>query len=59
MIFRRRSLFLPNLGFILLGIWLIAMGAVPLLGVRVAFLSTALNILAIVAGVLLLFQGRR
>ena len=55
----RRSIPFPNnLGFLLLAVWLIAMGAVPLLGLGSVFLSMALNILAIVAGVLLLFQAR-
>jgi hypothetical protein len=59
MAFRRSFAFPKSLGFLLLGAWLIATGAVPLLGLSSVFLSMALNILAIVAGVLLLFEARR
>ena len=56
---KQRSFTIPkNLGSLLLAVWLIAMGAVPLLGLGSVFLSMALNILAIVAGVLLLLDRR-
>lgn len=42
-----------NLGMLLLGIWLILMGLVPLVPL-VATLGLLLNLLAIVAGVLIL-----
>ena len=54
--FKNRTLTIPkNLGFLLLCIWLIAVGVVPLLGLGSIFLSMFLNVLAIVAGVLLLW----
>jgi len=55
----KRSLSVPrNLGLILLCVWLILVGTVPLLGLGSVFLSMALNILAIVAGVLLFLERR-
>lgn len=43
-----------NLGFLLLGIWLIATGLIPLLGFGFAGLSMVMAVLAIAAGVLIL-----
>ncbi len=45
-----------NLGIILLSIWLILVGLLPLLSVTVPYSDIALAILAIVAGVLLLIR---
>jgi len=46
-----------NLGMILLAIWLILTGLLPLLNVRLSTtVSTALAILAIAAGVLILLR---
>ena len=46
-----------NLGMILLAIWLILTGLLPLLNVRVsATVNTALAVLAIAAGVLILLR---
>lgn len=43
-----------NLGMLLLGIWLILSGAVPLFHIVIPYIMTILYILAIVAGVLIL-----
>jgi len=43
-----------NLGMLLLGIWLILSGLLPLLHVGLGELSIALQLLAIVAGALIL-----
>ena len=43
-----------NLGMLLLGIWLIISGLVPLLGLSVSGLGTILAVLAVVAGLLIL-----
>ena len=46
-----------NLGVILLGLWLIITGLLPLLSIRVSStVTTGLAILAIAAGVLLLLR---
>ena len=46
-----------NLGMILLAIWLILTGVLPLLNVRItATVNTALAVLAIAAGVLILLR---
>jgi hypothetical protein len=45
-----------NLGMLLLAIWLILTGALPLLGVSLGQLSIILPLLAIAAGVLLLLR---
>lgn len=46
-----------NLGMLLLGIWLILTGLIPLLSVRLSpTMSTALAVLAIVAGILILLR---
>ena len=46
-----------NLGMILLGLWLILTGLLPLLDVRVsATVTTALAVLAIIAGILILLR---
>jgi hypothetical protein len=45
-----------NLGMMLLAIWLILTGAIPLLGISLGQLSILLPILAIVAGILLLLK---
>jgi hypothetical protein len=42
------------LGMLLLAIWLIATGLVPLLKVSFAHSSTILNVLAVAAGILIL-----
>ncbi len=46
-------------GFILLAIWLIAVGLIPLLGIQVPGGDLLLNLLAIAAGVLLLIGVRK
>jgi len=43
-----------NTGMLLLGVWLILMGAVPLLNLRFSGSGTVLNLLAILAGALIL-----
>ena len=43
-----------NLGMLLLGIWLIATGIIPLLNVSFSGLGTVMAILAIAAGALIL-----
>ena len=46
-----------NLGMILLGIWLILTGLLPLLNVRIsATVNTVLAVLAIAAGLLILLR---
>jgi hypothetical protein len=46
-----------NLGMILLGLWLILTGLLPLLNIRVsATVTTALAVLAILAGILILLR---
>ena len=46
-----------NLGMLLLGIWLILTGLLPLLNVRVsATITTVLAVVAIAAGVLILLR---
>ncbi|HET6668611.1 MAG TPA: hypothetical protein VFH15_00135 [Pyrinomonadaceae bacterium] len=46
-----------NLGMILLGLWLILTGLLPLLNMRVsATVTTALAVLAILAGILILLR---
>ena len=46
-----------NLGMILLGVWLILTGLLPLLNVRLSSTVTmGLAVLAIVAGILILFR---
>jgi uncharacterized membrane protein HdeD (DUF308 family) len=46
-----------NLGLILLGVWLILTGLLPLLNIRVSStVTTGLGILAIAAGVLILLR---
>jgi len=46
-----------NLGMLLLGIWLIVTGLLPLLNVRVSStVSTVLAVLAIIAGLLILLR---
>jgi len=52
---RNRAMKLPrNLGMVLLAVWLIATGALPLLGITFARHDLVMDVLAIVAGVLLL-----
>jgi len=43
-----------NIGMLLLGVWLILMGAMPLLNLSFSGSGTVLNVLAIVAGALIL-----
>ncbi len=50
---------MQNLGWILLAIWLIASGLIPLLGIRIPSGDTLLGLLAIAAGVLLLLGQRK
>ena len=46
-----------NIGMILLGLWLILTGLLPLLNVRVSsMVATGLGVLAIVAGILILIR---
>lgn len=46
-----------NMGMILLGVWLILTGLIPLLSIRVsATVSTGLAVLAIAAGILILIR---
>ena len=46
-----------NIGMILLGLWLILTGLLPLLNVRLsATVATALGVLAIAAGILILIR---
>jgi hypothetical protein len=47
-----------NLGMILLAVWLILAGLVPLLSLSFAGLSPVMNLLALAAGVLILFDAR-
>ena len=43
-----------NLGMLLLGIWLVLTGLIPLLGLSVAGIGTVMAILALAAGALIL-----
>ena len=43
-----------NWGMLVLAVWLILMGAMPLLKIELSYMGTILNVLAIAAGVLLL-----
>lgn len=46
-----------NIGMILLGLWLILTGLLPLLNVRISStVATGLGVLAIVAGILILIR---
>ncbi len=45
-----------RLGFLLLGIWLIVMGLIPLIHLNISGLDTIMAILAIAAGVLILLE---
>ena len=45
-----------NLGMLLLGIWLVLFGALPLLKISFEGQGTILNVLAIVAGVMILMN---
>jgi hypothetical protein len=46
-----------NLGMLLLGLWLILTGLLPLLNIRVSYtVNTGLAILAIVAGILIILR---
>ena len=47
-----------NLGMILLAVWLILAGLVPLLSLSFVGLSLIVNLLAIAAGVLILLDAR-
>jgi hypothetical protein len=47
---------LKNLGMIVLGIWLIATGLLPLLKIDVPASGTILAVLAIIAGILILLR---
>ncbi len=48
-----------NLGIILLGIWLILEGLILLLGLRFAGLDIVMGLLALAAGILILFYRFR
>lgn len=48
-----------NLGMLLLAIWLILTGLLPLLNLNIPSIGPILAILAIAAGVLLLLEGRK
>jgi hypothetical protein len=48
-----------NLGYLLLAIWLVATGALELLGIRHSLITLALQILAVVTGVIILIELRR
>lgn len=58
--FRRPyTLSLPRqIGVILLCIWLIAFGALPLFGVMSGTVTTGMQVMAIVVGLVLLFERR-
>jgi hypothetical protein len=45
-----------RLGFLLLGIWLIVTGLIPLIHLNISGLGTIMAILAIAAGVLILLE---
>jgi hypothetical protein len=45
-----------KLGFLVLGIWLVLSGIIPLLSLSFAGLPILMGLLAIVAGVLILFE---
>jgi hypothetical protein len=45
-----------NLGLLLLGVWLVLFGALPLLNISFQGMGTVLNVLAIAAGVLILMN---
>ncbi|MFH1942072.1 MAG: hypothetical protein ABIL68_08190 [bacterium] len=45
-----------SLGFLLLGIWLIARGVSPLLNVNIPYLSGVLDLLGLAAGLLILLK---
>jgi hypothetical protein len=52
---RRQAMKLTSsLGMLLLGVWLILMGAIPLLNLAFNGSGTVLNVLAIIAGALIL-----
>ena len=42
-----------SIGFLLLGIWLVLTGVIPLINLSFSYLGTAMAVLAIVAGVLI------
>jgi hypothetical protein len=50
---------MSNIGILLLAIWLILQGIIPLLGIRIPSEDVILGILAIAAGVLLLLPQRK
>jgi hypothetical protein len=49
--------FTKNIGMLLLGIWLIATGLIPLLNLSFSGLGTIMAILAIAAGALIIVRG--
>lgn len=56
---QRRTIAVPrNLGTLLLAVWLIAAGVVPLLSLGSPVLAAVLHLLAIAAGVALLLERR-
>lgn len=56
---QRRTIAVPrNLGTLLLAVWLIAAGAVPLLSLGSPALAALLHLLAIATGLALLFERR-
>jgi uncharacterized membrane protein len=44
----------PGAGLILLGIWLILSGLIPLVGIRIPNAQAVLDILAVIAGILII-----
>ncbi|HEX7974175.1 MAG TPA: hypothetical protein VF498_07190 [Anaerolineales bacterium] len=54
----RRSGLFPDLGFLLLGIWLILEGLILLVNLKFAGLNTIMGLLALIAGALILLRGR-
>ncbi len=46
-----------NIGFILLGIWLILEGLISLFGLTFSGLGVIMGLLALIAGLLILFGG--
>ncbi len=45
-----------NLGMLLLGVWLIASGALPLLSIHAPWSGSLLSVLAVAAGILILMD---
>lgn len=54
----RRARLFPDIGFILLGIWLILEGLILLVNLKFEGLTIIMGLLALVAGALILLRGR-